>query len=343
MKIKDIVVKIIVEGKEIDFNNPDSNYITISTNGSGFFISDKLILTCYHVVESSLKIMINKKKLKKRKILADLKYIFPDDDIAVLQIQDININSIFDLNILSKKERISKNNTNKISKSRLFDVPIKVIDEELNDSNNSVSVYGYPLNSNNIKINKGVISGFHNSLIETDAPINPGNSGGPLVWKGKIIGINVSKNISEKVSNIAFAIPIKRFLLYRNSSPISRINFKPNLLFNYQVIDEKSLYKDFGLTVDYGVRITSINEKSLFYQIGLRVGDFILKIDDLIINQFGDTEINDFPEPIKLKNLMKWFYNNKRVNIEYFSNTEKIIKNTELTLNYVETNCINYF
>ena len=59
----------------------------------------------------------------------------------------------------------------------------------------------------------GVISGFSETYVKTDAQIYPGNSGGPLVNKdGQVIGINTLKMITHKFEGLGFAIPIESAL-----------------------------------------------------------------------------------------------------------------------------------
>jgi len=58
-------------------------------------------------------------------------------------------------------------------------------------------------------VSSGVISGYDNDFIRTDAKIYPGNSGGPLVTAdGKVIGINTLKQITHKFEGMGFAIPV---------------------------------------------------------------------------------------------------------------------------------------
>jgi serine protease Do len=59
----------------------------------------------------------------------------------------------------------------------------------------------------------GILSGFTQKYIKTDARIYPGNSGGPLVnSKGEVIGINTFKLITHKFEGLGFAIPIQTAL-----------------------------------------------------------------------------------------------------------------------------------
>ena len=87
------------------------------------------------------------------------------------------------------------------------------------------------LTETNLKINKGIISGTLRENIMIDAPVNPGNSGGPLVYKNKVLGINIAMLIGKQNMNIT--VPIHLFqnlkkdlmsktniITYRNILPI---------------------------------------------------------------------------------------------------------------------------
>jgi serine protease Do len=60
-------------------------------------------------------------------------------------------------------------------------------------------------------VSSGVISGYDNDYIRTDAKIYRGNSGGPLITAdGKVIGINALKLVTQKFEGMGFAIPVRR-------------------------------------------------------------------------------------------------------------------------------------
>jgi len=60
-------------------------------------------------------------------------------------------------------------------------------------------------------VSSGVISGYDNDYIRTDAKIYFGNSGGPLITAdGKVIGINTLKLMTQKFEGMGFAIPMRR-------------------------------------------------------------------------------------------------------------------------------------
>ncbi len=57
----------------------------------------------------------------------------------------------------------------------------------------------------------GIISGYDQDYIRTDAKIYPGNSGGPLITAdGRVIGINTLKLITHKFEGMGFAIRVQK-------------------------------------------------------------------------------------------------------------------------------------
>jgi S1-C subfamily serine protease len=58
-------------------------------------------------------------------------------------------------------------------------------------------------------VTSGVVSGFRENYIQTNAQIYPGNSGGPLInEKGGVVGVNTLKLVTRKFEGLGFAIPI---------------------------------------------------------------------------------------------------------------------------------------
>lgn len=310
------IVKITVQQLEIDLNHPLNLFSKNESTGTGFYIDSKLILTCHHVVENALDIIVDvyKNELDKIKIKAKIKYIFPDDDLAIIELAEPNTNYI-KLNF----DMITKND------------------------NVEVNTIGYPLDTNNIKINRGIISGFQDSMIQTDSTLNPGNSGGPLIINNKVIGINQSKYV--EASNTGFAIPIFRFLIFWLLKPekLKFINKKPKLLFDYQEI--KQGYTKFNLPddINYGVIITKISDLSLLNKYNIRVGDLLLKVNNNKINNYGDIKFNFYPEKINLHEINLWFIEDDELEITYYSNNTKTIKTEKIILKYINTQLIDYY
>ena len=74
MDWENIVVKLNVKVNEINFNSPLNTRNIISSSGTGFFITKKLILTCYHVVKYALNIEVLYKQINQKfiKLLLNL-------------------------------------------------------------------------------------------------------------------------------------------------------------------------------------------------------------------------------------------------------------------------------
>ena len=76
----------------------------------------------------------------------------------------------------------------------------------------SVYAIGSPIGISD-SVSAGIISGYNNDYIRTDAKIYPGNSGGPLITAdGKVIGINTMKVLTHKFEGLGFAIPLRKAL-----------------------------------------------------------------------------------------------------------------------------------
>jgi len=350
MIFDNIVVKIVVIKNNIDLNNPLNDNSRNEVSGTGFFIFKHLIITCYHVVEYEVNIkVIYKNNIKKKAIV---KYIFPDDDIAILEIID--------------EEPIFHN-------IQLLD--FKIIKKQ---SPGKVYTIGFPMDSNNIIKTEGIISGFQESYIQTDAAINPGNSGGPLILfdkktnKYKIIGVNVSK--LEAAENTNFVVPSYRILIllkkiFSQKCLKNDIVFKkPKLMFDYQNLEQQKLINYFKIPNKQGdmisnkqgdiiqnkqgdmisnkqgdiiqnkqgdmiqnkqdiipnkqgIMITNIN-KNYYLSKFFKTGDILLSINGNSIDYNGYVKIDFYPEKILINELGLWFIEGDELTFEILSNDD---------------------
>ena len=329
--IKDLIVKISVEKSECNLNNPKNVSNIQNSTGTGFFFKKNYILTCYHVIKDSIKISISHTATRKKKIHVLVHSIYPDDDLAVLFINNNNLPESIDFNVK---------------------IPIHVIDKPLDDIDNNVDVIGYPLNSQVLKQTKGVLSGYQESLFQTDATLNPGNSGGPLIWNNKIIGINAAKLSSDKVDNVGYAIPIQRFLVYNNTfkeEADSNIYKKPLLGADFQFIENNEQFSKFNLVYDkingdyYGIRLIKLTIDSILYNSNLKIGDFLLEWDNKIIDMYGDIRINKYPEKVNIDEICKWYYIGQKINIKYYSIADKRVISEQITLTLPNNSIKDYY
>ena len=185
-----------------------------------------------------------------------------------------------------------------------------------------IYVLGYPgthSTETNLKINKGIISGTLRENIMIDSPVNPGNSGGPLVYKNKVLGINIAMLIGKQNMNISVPIHLfqnsqkhlmskKNIITYRNILPIL-----------YNNSNECYYYKSFkkeGVYIYDNLDLIDIPKNSI-----------LTKIDRYNINSYGKLNLKWFNDNITIQNYILNKPPKSKVNLEYYDiNTKKIKK-----------------
>lgn len=163
----------------------DDNVIA---TGSGFFISDRIVATNYHVIEdaNNLRIVVKKDtgiKTCNAKVLITDK----DNDLALLSITD---NEFMGVN----------------------DIPYSLC-TETQEVGTYVFTMGYPMSfilGDEIKITDGIISaktGFQGqiSTYQISAPIQPGSSGGALFNKNGVL-VGITSGGVPSAQNVDYAI-----------------------------------------------------------------------------------------------------------------------------------------
>lgn len=274
------------------------------SQGTGFFIDKKgHILTCAHVVDSSVNILIDIPNISTQKIKCELIYYIPEFDIALLK--TINYKNKFYVEL--------GNSDDLVISDQVFAVGFP----------KSINSNG----SNNIKYTLGIISGHQEGLIQTDTPINSGNSGGPLFKGEKVIGINSKKMIGKNVSNIGYSIPINYF---QNSKKEKSVIINRPLL-NCITNNTNEMMCKILSKNNSGIFISKIYDKSIFKTIkGIKDNILLTKFDNYEIDHFGYLDKRWLGEKINLKNILNFYKNHQKVKIEYFYNKKKYIKTITL-------------
>jgi hypothetical protein len=329
MNLENSVVKLNVKARIIDHNHPLNIYNSESFTGTGFFITNQLILTCYHVVKNAINIDVLYKQTIS--IGGKIKNIFPDDDLAIIELEK----SIDDAQILE----------------------LKVIDTR---QIGEVFTIGFPLNSTNIKITKGIISGYQDSLIQTDASLNHGNSGGPLVIQEdnfyKIIGVNVSK-MTGNVEKTGYVVPIYRFIILKkhleslkNDSEYQIVIKKPCLYWDFQCIIQDKL-REFlfskcsdtkMLTDNIGIRFTLINPNYYLHQ-HIKVNEILLGVNSIPVDNLGNIKFDFYPEKISINDIGLWFVNGDELNLDIYNPELNMQRIEKVKLQIIKTNLTDYF
>jgi len=236
--------------------------------GSGVIISpDGLIITNYHVIEdaSEIEITSNKNKTYKAEIIGS----DPNTDLAVLKINpDENLPFI-----------------------------------PFGDSDNSrigewVLAVGNPFNLNST-VTAGIISAKsrdlndrdskNQSFIQTDAAVNMGNSGGALVnTSGELIGINTAiSSITGGFVGYSFAVP-SNIVRKVFEDLIEFGNVQKGLLGVSGNALNTDIAEKFEINDTQGFLIGEVIEGMGAEEAGLKTGDIIKKVDDVVINSFSD-------------------------------------------------------
>jgi len=293
--LKDIIVKIYSQNINFNWLEPYKNDSAYESIGTGFFITEDIILTASHVIEKSIRVDITIPSIGKKKFQADVLSLQPYYDFALLKVKGIK-----------SKNVLKFGDSNKIK------------------SGNKVIAVGYPLGQDKIKLSSGIISGIHDGEIQTDAPINPGNSGGPLLNENnEVIGINVSGYTNA--DNIGYAVPINRYKLYENemTKPKYKLISKPIMGGSYTKTNQEilSLYK----INDEGVLITQVYKNGPLFKAGIRSGDIISKFDNNSIDKYGEIEVDWFNEKLNLDEIFNDYKIGDNIQLEYYrkNNTKR--------------------
>ncbi len=226
-------------------------------SGSGFIVSNDIIVTNNHVILNSD--YVNVTTSDGRNITGRFIDSDPTLDIAFIYVEDLNTQPL----TLGDSDKI-----------KVGQIVLAI--------GNPLGILGSPTVTMGIvsAIKRSIKSeiGVFEDLIQTDAAINPGNSGGPLVnMKGEVIGITSA--MIPFAQGIGFAIPINNVKKLLDSLKNYGKIVKPYLgIYGITINDSISNY--YSLPVKNGVLITDVSINSPAYHAGLRRGDIISSVND---------------------------------------------------------------
>lgn len=135
-------------------------------------------------------------------------------------------------------------------------------------------------------------SSVYSNMIQVDAAINPGNSGGALVdAQGRLIGMpTLIQSTSGQSAGVGFAIPANYAMEIASQLIDTGTAIHPFLGVSVQTVDA-SVAAQYGLSVDKGAYIASVQEDSSASEAGIEAGDVVIEIageridtaDDLLV------------------------------------------------------------
>lgn len=310
--VENATVRIKIENIDLNWKMPYQIGNIQSGLGSGFFINPEYIVTCAHVVDGAKNVYIEIPSRGSDKIDVEILGICPEFDTALLKTKKYKSKYYFE-----------------IGDSRKCNIGDEVL------------VVGYPKNYsmsksdvNNLKYTQGIISGQQYGLIQTDSAINSGNSGGPMIKDKKVIGINSRKAIGDDTDSIGYAVPIHYFQIIQSNfhqlKPSNQIIYRPSLGFEYSNTNEYLLNYLTSDSLENGVYVSYVYDKSPLKKIGVKEGDIITKIDKYKVDSFGLTDYKWFQTQQDINSLMNNYKLNSKIPIEFYQEGKKKKKVIEL-------------
>lgn len=253
------------------FGNGGGQQTRVSSGSGVIFKSDGYIVTNNHVVGSAEKIEV---VYNKRVYEAELIGTDPSTDLAVLKINASNLPAI----TLGTAQTLQVGEW-VVAVGNPFSLSSTV-------TAGIVSAKGRRIG---ILEDKFPIESF----IQTDAAINPGNSGGALVNKeGALIGINTAiLSRTGSYTGYAFAVPVD--IAKKVVDDLIKYGIVQKGFYGGSVVDYDYQYaRKYKLDVleFNGVFLESVDENGPAAQAGLKAGDIITKVNDVIVNSVSAFE-----------------------------------------------------
>ncbi len=233
--------------------------------GSGVIINEKgYIITNNHVIDNADEVEVtlyNNETYKASVIGTD-----PTTDLALLQIKAADLRSL------------SLVNSDDVEVGEW----VLAVGNPMG-LNSTVTAGIVSAKARNININKEKFA--VESFIQTDAAINPGNSGGALVnLEGNLIGINTAiASRTGTYNGYGFAVPSN--IVSKVVEDILKYGSVQRGMLGVTIRTmDGNLAKEKDVDFFKGVWVENVNENSAADKAGIKAGDIIIKVNDVVVN-----------------------------------------------------------
>ena len=238
--------------------------------GSGVILSeDGYIITNYHVIQNAytLGLSVTVIMYDGTEYDAQVEGVEPDSDLAVLKIDAQGLD------------------------------PATLGDSDSLIVGQTVYAVGNPLGELTYTMTSGIVSALNRrittdenvtvNMFQFDAAVNNGNSGGPLYNAyGQVIGIVTAKYSANGMEGLGFAIPISDACYIANEL-ITR-GYVPGKAYLGLSLTNVSASVARYYNMVPGVYINSVEEGSCSEKAGLRQGDIITAVNDIVVTDRDD-------------------------------------------------------
>lgn len=305
-RVSNCVVQIIAQTAEVDILQPFKTPMQNGHCGSGFFISEREIITNAHVADQAQFLWIKIPALGKAIIDVELVGISHDRDLALLRVTDQGLNLI--KSVLGQVKYLELGNSDLVHR----------VDEVL--------ALGYPLGQSSLKSTTGVVSGREHiggrNLIQIDAPINPGSSGGPAMnLSGQVIGVTNSGIVAAQ--NIGYIIPVNELKMILDDLRKTLLLKRPFLGVLYNA-GSHEMTEYLGNPLPGGCYVIDVYEGAPLYKVGIKPGDMLYEINGHRVDIYGDLNVPWSEDKISIIDYVAMLEVGQKVHVVFYRKGKKI-------------------
>ncbi len=243
------------------------------SSGSGVILSDDgYVVTNHHVIEdaNNIEVVMNNNQRYFAKVVGT----DPSTDLALLKIKARNLPFVTygNSDALQLGEWV-------LAIGNPFDLNSTVTAGIISAKARNIGILR---DRNNLQVE---------SFIQTDAAVNPGNSGGALVnLKGELIGVNSAIATSNgSYQGYSFAIPVS--LVKKVMDDLLEFGQVQRGLLGVQITDvNAAIAEELRLSVNQGVLVSRVNEKSAAEEAGIKGGDVIVQVEKHPVNTVSELQ-----------------------------------------------------